>query len=195
MFRFVAVLLVIGAFVGALYFSGDALEAWESPKPDPVATPKLPKPKKKPKPKRRAQPAKPAQPVKQMSHAKPSWLVELSAVCRRGKRESASIPQASTPQEIPGILKQVIRLNRRMNLETAELVSRSGNSAAAARLRKLYAQDEVLLQRTLKAAEQGRYQRLQALAQSLLPVARAENDVFARLGARACTVSPDELQL
>jgi hypothetical protein len=195
MFRFIAVLLVIGAFVGALYFSGDALEAWESPKPDPVAMPKQPKPKKQPKAKRRAQRAKPAQPVKQVSHAKPSWLVELSAVCRQGKRESASIPQASTPQEIPGILKQVIRLNRRMNLETAELVSRSGNSAAAARLRNLYAQDEVLLQRTLTAAEHGRYQRIPALAQSLLTVAKAENNIFVELGAGACTVSPDELQL
>jgi len=195
MFRLFAVVLVIGAFVGALYFSGDALEAWESPKPDTVAMPKQPKPKKHPKAKRHARPAKPAQPVKHVSHARPSWLVELSAVCRQGKRESASIPQLSRPQEIPGILKQVIRLNRRMNLKTADLVTRSGNSAAAARLRNLYAQDEVLLQRTLNAAEQGRYQRLQALARSLLAVAKAENNVFAQLGARACTVSPDELQL
>jgi len=195
MFRLFAVVLVIGAFVGALYFSGDALEAWESPKPDTVAMPKQPKPKRHPKAKRHARPAKPAQPVKHVSHTKPSWLVELGAVCRQGKRESASIPQASTPQEIPGILKQVIRLNKRMNLKTADLVSRSRNSAAAARLRNLYAQDEVLLQRILNAAEQGRYQRLQALARSLLAVAKAENTVFAQLGARACTVSPDDLQL
>ena len=195
MFRFFAVLLVIGAFVGALYFSGDALEAWESPKPETVAMPKLPKPKKQPKPKRHARPAKPAQPAKQVSHAKPSWLVELNATCRRGKREVESIPQASTPQEIPGILKQVIRLNKRMNRETAELVSRSGNAAAAAQLKNLYAQDEALLQRVLNAAEQGRYQRLPAMGRSLLAVAKAENNVFAQLGAGACTVSPDELQL
>ena len=37
MFRFLAVVFVIGAFVGALYFSGNALEAWENPKQDPVA--------------------------------------------------------------------------------------------------------------------------------------------------------------
>jgi hypothetical protein len=193
MFRFFAVVLVIGAFVGALYFSGDALEAWESPKPEPIAMPKLPKPKKKPKPKQHAQPVKYAKPVKK-APAKPSWLVELNATCRRGKRESESIPRPSTPQELPRILKRVIGMNERMNRETAELVSRSGNTAAAAQLRSLYAQDEALLQRILKASEQGEYQRLPGIARSLLAVARAENRLFARLGAGSCTVSPDEIQ-
>jgi hypothetical protein len=193
MFRFLAVLFVIGAFVGALYFSGNALEAWETPKQDPVAMPKLPKAKKHPQPKRHARPA--THPVKSASHAKPSWLVELSATCRRGKRESDSIPPAYSPSEIPGILKRVIRLNKRMNRETAELVARGGNATAAARLRSLYDQDEALMQRTLEAAEQGHYQRLQKLARSLVAVAKAENKVFVRLGVNACTVSPDELQL
>jgi hypothetical protein len=194
MFRFFAVVLVIGAFVGALWFSGNTLEAWESPKPEPVAMAKLPKPKKKPKPKQHAQPVKYAKPVKKAPPAKPSWLVELNATCRRGKRESESIPRPSTPQQLPRILKQVIGMNERMNRETAELVSRSGNTTAAAQLRSLYAQDEALLQRILKASKQGEYQRLPGIARSLLAVARAENRLFARLGAGSCTVSPDELQ-
>jgi len=193
MFRFLAVVFVIGAFVGALYFSGNALEAWESPKQDPVAMPKLPKPKKHPKPKRHARPA--THPVKSTSHAKPSWLVELNAVCRQGRSQSDAIPPAYAPQEIPGIIKRVIRLNTRMNRQTAALVSRSGNAAAAARLRNLYAQDEALLQRVLNAAKQRRYRQLPALSRSLVALARAENTVFARLGAAGCTVSPDDLQL
>src|SRR4029450_7351186 len=124
MFRFFAVALVIGAFVGALYFSGDALEAWESPKPEPVAMPKLPKPKKPPKPKRHAQPVKRELPAKKAAPAKPSWLVELNAACRGGKRQSESIPRPTTPQELPRILKQVIGLNTRMNRENARVVSR-----------------------------------------------------------------------
>lgn len=195
MFRFLAVVLVIGAFVGALYFSGNALEAWETPKEQPVAIPKLPKPKEHRSPKRQARPATHTQPVKSISHAKPGWLVELNATCRRGKRESNSIRQPATRQEIPRALEQIIALNRRMNRETAELVARSGNAALTAKLRNLYAQDEALMQRTLNAAKQGRYQRLPALARSLIVVAKAENRVFARLGAGACTASPDELQL
>jgi outer membrane biosynthesis protein TonB len=194
MFRFFAVILVIGAFVGALWFSGNTLEAWESPKPEPVAMPKLPKPKKQPKPKKHAQRGKYTKPVKKGPPAKPSWLVELNATCRRGKRESESIPRPSTPQELPRTLKQVIGMNERMNRETAELVSRSGNTTAAARLRSLYVQDEALLQRILKASQQGEYQRLPAIARSLLAVARAENRLFARLGAGSCSVSPDELE-
>jgi hypothetical protein len=188
MFRLLAVLFVIAAFVGALYFSGNALEAWENPKQEAAATPKLPKPKKHPQPKHH-------QAVKTVSHARPSWLVELNGVCRRARRQSDSIPPAYAPQEIPGIVKRVIRLNVRANRETAALVSRSGNAAAAARLRALYAQDEALLQRILVAAKQRRYQRLPALSRSLVALARAENNVFAGLGARGCTVSPDELQL
>jgi hypothetical protein len=193
MFRFFAVALVIGAFVGALYFSGDALEAWESPKPEPLAMPKLPKPKK-PKPKQHAQPVKYAKPVKKAPPAKPSWLVELNAACRRGKRQSESMHQPSTPEELAPALRKVIGMNTRVNRETAELVSRSGNATAAAQLRGLYTHDEALLQRALNASEQGKYRRLPGIARSLLAVARAENNLFARLGAGDCTVSPDELQ-
>ena len=89
MFRFFAVALVVGAFVGALYFSGDALEAWESPKLEPVAMPKLPKPRKKAKPRQHAQPVKYAKPVKKAPLAKPSWLVELNAACRRGSGKAS----------------------------------------------------------------------------------------------------------
>jgi hypothetical protein len=195
MFRFVAVLLVSAAFVGAVYLSGNALDTWETPKEQPVAVPKLPKPKKHPTPKRQPSPGTHTQPVKSVSHAKPGWLVELNATCRRGKRQSDSIHQPATRQELPRALEQIIALNRRMNRETAELVARSGNAALTARLGNLYAQDEALMQRTLNAAKEGRYQRLPALARSLIVVAKAENRVFVRLGAGACTASPDELQL
>jgi type IV secretory pathway VirB10-like protein len=191
MFRFFAVVLVIGAFVGALYFSGNALEAWESPKPEPVA---MPKPKKQRKPKRHAQPVKYAKPVKKAPPTKPSWLVELNAACRRGKRESESIPRPSNPQELAYLLRKVTGMNARINRETAGLVSRSGNAKAATQLRALYAQDETFLHQALTASERGQYERLPRIARSLLAVGRAENKLFARLGAGACTVSPDELQ-
>jgi hypothetical protein len=197
MFRLFAILLVVGAFVGALYFSGNALEAWESPKEAPAAVPKLPKPKAKPK--RHAQPVsnpvRHPKPAKKAPPAKPSWLVELNKVCRRGKAESATFKRPSSPQGAVRALKHAIRLNTRMNDETAALVERSGNAAVATRLRRLYHQDEALLQRALSAVQQGRYKQLPDIAHSLLTVAKAENDVFARLGAADCTVSSADLQL
>jgi hypothetical protein len=194
MFRFFAVALVIGAFVGALYFSGDALEAWESPKPEPVAMAKLPKPKKKPRSKQHARSVKYAKPVKKAPPAKPSWLGELNAACRRGKRESESIPRQSNPQELARLLRKVTGMNARINRETAGLVSRSGNAKAATQLRGLYAEEETLLHQALTASERGQYERLPRIARSLLAVGRAENNLFARLGAGDCTVSPDDLQ-
>lgn len=195
MFRFFAVVLVIGAFVGALYFSGDALEAWEAPKQEAVPVPKLPKQTQQAKARRHARPAKRTQPVKSMSHEKPSWLVDLNAACRQGKRESEAIPRPTTPRDLPRMLKQAIKVNARWNRETAEIVSRGGNTSATAQLRSLYAHDEALLQRVLTAAEQGRYERLPKMGRSLIALARAENNFFARIGAGACTVSADELQL
>src|SRR5262245_34305304 len=197
MFRFFALLLVIGAFVGALYFSGNALEAWESPKEEPAAMPKLPKAKAKPK--RHAQPVsnpvRHPKPAKKAAPAKPSWLVELNTVCRRGKAESATFQRPSSPQGAVRALKRAIRLNTRMNDRTAALVERSGNEAAATQIRRLYHEEEPLLQRALSATEQGRYKQLPRISRSLLAVAKAENNVFARLGAADCTVSSADLQL
>ena len=198
MFRFFAVALVIAAFGGALYFSGDALEAWESPKQEPVAVPKQHRPKKQARPNRHSPASKPVRhpkPAKKAAPAKPTWLVELNTVCRRGKAESASIERPSSPQGAVRALERAIGLNARMNEKTAELVQRSGNAAAATQLRRLYDQDEALLQRALSATEGGRYERLPGIARSLLTVAKAENNVFARLGAAGCTVPPDELEL
>src|SRR5512133_1620548 len=125
MFRLFAVALVLGAFGGALYFGGNAMEAWESPKPENVPIPKSKKAKTKVKHAERVRIAKPAKAVP----AKASWLVELNATCRRGKRESESIHQPAIPQEIAPMLEQAIGMNTRMNRETAALVSRSGNAA------------------------------------------------------------------
>lgn len=188
MFRLFAVVLVIGAFGGTLYFAGDTLEAWESPKPEPLT---MPRPTKQ----KHARPARHAQPAKRTVPAKPRWLVELNAACRRAKRESESMHRPSIPQELAPMVRKVIGMNARMNRETAELVSRSGKATAAAQLRSLYAQDEALLRRALNASERGQYQRLRSIGRSLLAVGIAENNLFARLGARSCTVSPDQLQL
>lgn len=198
MFRLFAIVVVVGAFGAALYFSGDALEAWESPEPAAEASQAAPVPNKKAKPGRRAQPRQPvqhAQPAKKASPSKPSWLVELNALCRRGKAESNAIQPPSNLQEVPRVLRRVMRMNTRMNRQGTALVRRSGNAKAATQLRRLFDQDEALLQRTLAAAEKGQYNRLPALARSLVAVAKSENNLLQRLGAADCTLSPDELGL
>jgi hypothetical protein len=47
----------------------------------------------------------------------------------------------------------------------------------------------------LTLAEKGQYQRLARLARSLVPLAREENRLLARLGAVDCTLASDEFQL
>lgn len=211
MFRFVAVLVVIAAFGAALYFSGDALEAWESPKAPAEAAPATPAPKKKAaEPKRRAQPAsKPApkrraQPAsKPVSHpqpvtkspAKPAWLVELNALCRRGKRQIEEIPPPSGLTDTVRYLRQSARLNNRLNRQGLALVQRSGNAKVTSQLSTLFERDQAAMQQMLTFAENGQYQQLGRYARSLIPLAKSENKVLAKIGATDCTLSPDDARL
>jgi hypothetical protein len=211
MFRFVAVLLVIAAFGGALYFSGDALEAWESPKPSAEAMPASPAPKKKaaepkphaqptskPAPKQRAQsaskpPSHPQPATKAL--ARPTWLVELNALCRQGKRQIEEIPQPTGLQDTVRYLRQSARLNSRLNRQGLALVQRSGNAKITSQLSALFDRDEAAMQHLLTLAENGQYQELGRYARSLIPLAKSENGVMAKIGATDCTLSPDDARL
>jgi hypothetical protein len=195
MLRFVAIVAVLGAFGAALYFGGDALEAWESPEPSKASLP-APETKRKTKPKRLARPAtktRAARPA--ATPRKPAWLIELNALCRHGLIELEAIPRPSQLSGIVPYLRQAGRLNRRLNDRGLALVRRSGNATAANQLRKLFDQDEAAVRSMLTLAQKGQYQRLARLAQSLVPLARAENRTLARLGAVDCTLAPDEFQL
>jgi hypothetical protein len=195
MFRFLAVVFVIGAFGATLYFSGDALEAWESPKPETVAMPKLPKPKKQAKPKRRVHPASRtaphAQPVTQAAPARATWLVDLNALCRHGKRQIASIPPPSGLHDTVRYLRQTVRLNGSLNRQGLVLARRSGNAKVSSQLAELFYRDEEAMQKMLRLAQNGQHEQLGRYAKSLIPLARAENQVLSKLGATDCMLDPD----
>src|SRR5262245_17352034 len=200
MFRLFAIVVVLGAFGAALYFSGDALEAWESPEPSQASQPapvtkkakrhrgarttKDPKARPKPKP---THPAKPA---------KRAWLAELNALCRDGRDELAQIPRPSTPAEIATYLRDAQEVNTLLNDEAVEIVRRGGDTATANQFRRLFDRDEAAVQKMLTLAERGEYTRLvRRFARSLVPLARAENRMLARLGAADCTLAADDFRL
>jgi hypothetical protein len=194
MLRFVAILAVLGAFVAALYFSGDALEAWESPEPSKAS---LPAPEMKRKaPKRHARPAtKPTAARPTATPRKPGWLIELNSLCRHSRIELEEIPRPSQLSGIVPYLRQAGRLNRRLNDRALALVRRSGKATVANQFHELFDRDEAAVQRMLTLAEKGQYQQLARFAQSLVPLARAENRMLMRLGAVDCTVLPDDYRL
>jgi hypothetical protein len=195
MLRFVAILAVLGAFGAALYFSGDALEAWESPEPSKASLP-APETKKKARPKRHARAVaktRAARPA--ATPRKPAWLIQLNSLCRHSRIESEAIPRPSQLSGIVPYLRQAGRLNRRLNDRALAIVRRSGNATLANQLHELFDRDEAAVQRMLTLAENGQYQQLARFAQSLVPLARAENRMLMRLGAADCTVSPDDYRL
>lgn len=195
MLRFVAIVAVLGAFGAALFLSGDALEAWESPEPSKASLP-APETKRKAKPKRHAQPAtktKAARPA--ATPRKPAWLIELNSLCRHGRIELEAIPRPSQLSGIVPYLRQAGRLNRRLNDRGLALVRRSGNATVANQLNEFFDRDEAAVQRMQNLAEKGQYRQLARFAQSLISLARAENRLLRRLGAVDCTVSPDDYRL
>ena len=190
MFRLIAILGVVAAFFGTLYYGGDRLEAWESPQAAVKAIDASdPSKKRKAKSKRRSQANRKAKP------RKATWLVKLNALCRRGQDATDAIRPPTGPADTARFFRQYTRLNSRLNDRAAKLVQRSGNAKASRQLRGLFDQDEALIQRMLTASEKGQYKRLGNLVQSLFAVARSENRLLTRLGAIDCTVSPDLLRL
>jgi hypothetical protein len=189
MLRVVAIVAVLGAFGAALYFGGDTLEAWETPEPSQASLP-APQTKRKAKPKRPA--PKPARPAKPRKHA---WLIELNALCRQTRVELEEVPSPSGLSEVAPYLREVGRLNRRWNKQGVAILRRGGNAAAASELRELFGRDEAAMQTMLTMAEKGQYQQLGAYAQTLVPLAKAENRMLKKLGAVDCTVSPGEYRL
>ena len=190
MFRLIAILGVVAAFGGTLYFGGDRLEAWESPQ---AAVKEIeasdPGSKRKAKSKRRSQVARKTKP------RKATWLVKLNALCRRGHDATDSIRPPTGPADTARFFRQYTQLNRRLNDQAAKLVMRSGNAKAARQLRGLFDQDEALIRSMLAASQKGQQRRLGNLLQSLLSVAKSENRLLTRLGAIDCTVSPDLFRL
>jgi hypothetical protein len=196
MLRVVAIVAVLAAFGAALYFGGDTLEAWETPEPSQASLP-APQTKRKAKPKRPAKKAarpapKPARPAKPRKHA---WLIELNALCRQTRVELEEVPSPSGLSEVAPYLREVGRLNRRWNKQGVAILRRGGNAAAASELRELFGRDEAAMQTMLTMAEKGQYQQLGAYAQTLVPLAKAENRMLKKLGAVDCTVSPGEYRL
>ena len=192
MFRLIAILGVVAAFGGTLYFGGDRLEAWESPQ---AAVEEVeasdPGSKKKAKSKRRSQATRKAK-------AKPrkvTWLVKLNALCRRGQDATDSIGPPAGPADSARFLREFARLNGRLNDQAAGLVRRSGNAKAARQLRGLFDQDEALIRSIITAAQKGQQRKVGNLLQSLVAVAKSENRLLGRLGAIDCTVSPDVFRL
>ena len=105
------------------------------------------------------------------------------------------IPRPSQLSGVVPYLRQAGRLNKPAERPGTRARSSGGNTTVANQFHKLFDQDEAAVQRMLTLAEKGQYQQLARFAQSLVPLARAENRMLMRLGAVDCTLSPDEYQL
>lgn len=190
MIRVFAIVAVLGAFGAALYFSGDYMQAWESPQP-PAKAAQAPPDKKKSK----AKPARPARKAKKESRRDTAWLTKLNALCIRALDDDYAMDPPSRPEDIPRYARQYEATNSRRNRQAMKLVQRSGDAKTAKALRRLFSQEERLVHSVLTAAQNGDQQQLVRATRSALAVGKAENRLFRRLGAGDCTLPPDAFEL
>ena len=192
MFRLLAILGVVVAFGGTLYFGGDRLEAWESPQAAvEAAEASAPASKKKGKRSRKARKAKKAAP------SVPGWVLRLESLCRRGQAQVDAIRAPSSPQDAARYFTSFARVNERWNRKAVAVMQGSAarRNRYVKRLRPLMSQEEALVQSMVTASRQGDFGRLGGLSKALLRVAKAENRLLIKMDAVACTVSPDVFRL
>lgn len=189
MFRLFAIGLVIAAFGATLYYSGDTLEAWESPQ---AAVGASAPSKKKAKRSHRSRKA-----AKKAAPRVPGWVVRLEALCRRGQARTDAIRPPSSPRDRLRYLDDYARLNERWNAKAAALLQGSAarSKPRVKRFIRLLDKEEALVASVISAARNGQFGRLGKLSKQLLDVAKAENRVLIQLDAIACTVSPDVFRL
>lgn len=193
MLRVFAVVAVLAAFGGALYFSGDYLQTWESPEPPASAAP-APRSKKK-KVKAVPKPARPARRARKESRRKAAWLAQLNALCIRALDDGYGMEPPSRPEDVPRYIRRFEATNTRRNRQAAELVQRSGDAKTTKAVRGLFDQEEQLVHSVLTAAQNGDQQQMRRHMRSLLAVGKAENRLFTRLGAVDCTLPADAFEL
>jgi hypothetical protein len=194
MLRVFAIVSVLAAFGAALYFSGDYLQAWESPEPPATAAP-APDSKKKSKAKAKAKPERRARKAKRELRRKATWLAELNAFCIRSLDESEAMESPSRPEDVPRYIRRFEARNARLNRQATKFVRRSGDAKTAQAVRGLFDQEEQLVHSMLAAAQNGDGQQMRRHMRSLLAVGKAENRLFTRLGAVDCTLPPDAFEL
>ena len=194
MIRVFAIVGVLAAFGGALYFSGDYLHAWESPEPPATAAPAPPS-KKKAKAKPKAKSARLARKAKKAARRKALWLTQLNALCIRILDDTYAMEPPSSPQDVPRYIRQFEAWNARRNRQAIELVQRSGDANTTKAVRGLFDQEEQLVHSFLTAAQNGDEQGFRRHMRSVLANGKAQNRLFTRLGAVDCTLPPDAFDL
>jgi hypothetical protein len=192
MFRLFAIVAVVGAFFGALYFGGNALEAWESPKPEAQAATAHAKRAKKKKRKaqlvsRNTKPQRPQRPL--------TWLARLNRLCLRTAEETASIPPPITAEGSSYYLREVVPVARRFNRKAEALLDEGPDRAAREQMHRLFVSEESLLRSLADAIDDRDVDRLRRTMTALVAVGKSENRILTRLGARGCTVSEDAFSL
>lgn len=187
MFRLFAIVAVAGAFVGALYFSGSALEAWESPKPAPEAAVATKKAKKRAHTRLVSREKPTAHPAKQPT----TWLAKLNRLCRSSEEDAAAVAPPITAEGTSYYLREIVPVARRFNRRADVLLASAPDRSAAERMHRLFASEEHLLGSLADAIDDRNVDRMRQTMTSLIAVGKSENRILTRLGARGCTLSED----
>src|SRR5919108_5198478 len=98
MFRLIAIFGVIAAFGATLYYSGDYLEAWESPQASSAQAAPDTRKKAKKKPGRVVRRARARG---RATKPQPTWVAQMNSLCRRAQAAVEAEPVPLAPAALP----------------------------------------------------------------------------------------------
>jgi hypothetical protein len=194
MFRLVAIAAVVVAFGATLYYSGDTLEAWESPKPSAKAAPDA---QRKGRSNKRKGRAKHRSATRRATKHQPTWVAQMDTLCRRGQAAAEAVPVPLTPEGLANYFRQLGRVNKRWNRRAVALLERGAtrDPEAARGLVRLLGEEESLMAALTSAVERGERKRFEQLRPRIMTIGKSERRLLRRLGALGCTQHEDSFRL
>jgi hypothetical protein len=186
MLRVLVMVSALAAFFSAVVFvGGDAVGAWDEPRiaPDTADRPSRSKEKRDRTPDRskRADVRE-----RRAAAAQVRWAAKVDALCLRASREVAALRRPTTAAQATAYLREVVRLNSRLNDDFAALRAPRALRKDAQRVLALLRRDERLVQALIAASSAGDATRATRLAASLQETAGLESALLIALGAKRC---------
>ena len=188
----VYVAALVALFAGAIMYGGNAIGAWDPLPPAPTPPPAVKLEKSKPKDKPAS--AQPSTSTKgpRLTPAQKLWVKKADALCGESRAAAQAVVaqgNTSTPAGVHQLFTRMKKVNAELNDRFLAIPVPPGYRDEVAKLRDLFAKEELYFDSMGRALQSRDMKRFYALNDRLTDIALDETDILASFGAYACDIS------